>query len=89
MGKLVISLFDLATQAASSFDGGALLGLRCFIYFLRARYVVRSHADHGVPVRLAISATLSLGQFFIVINGCDNSGANVAERHARRLRTIE
>ena len=85
MGDSVLSLFDLTTQAASSFDGGALLVLRCFIYFLGASYVVRSDANNGVPVSLEISTTLSLGQFFFVINWCKNSRANVAERHARRL----
>ena len=85
MGASVLSLFDLTTRAAASFDSGALLVLRCFIYFLGARYVVRSQADNGVPVRLAITTTLSLRQFFVVINWYDNSGANIAVHYARRL----
>ena len=85
MKDSVTSLFDLTTQAAASFDGGALLVFRCFVYFLGARYVVRSHTDNGVPVRLAITTTLSLRQFFVVIKWYDNCGANIALRHARRL----
>lgn len=89
MGDSVTSLFDLTTQAVTSFDSRALILLRCFIYLLGARYVVRSHADNGVPVRLAITTTLSLGQFFFVINWSDNCGANVTDHYARRLRVVE
>ena len=86
---LFVSLSDLTAHAASCFQSGALRILRCLIYLLGARYMVRSHADDSVPVRLPIPPSLSLREIFVVRYGSDNCGAHVAEHSARRLRLVE